>query len=82
MYDRLHHRDVRVAHQALQARPDDRLAADLPVLLGPIAAGAKPAPGGHHDGCDHAIHISRSTRYFGAESFDTLRAIDAPGINL
>jgi hypothetical protein len=60
-----------MAGEPLEARTDDGLAANLPILLGPFAAGAKPTPGSHHHGRDHAIHVSTSA----AKSFNR------PGVN-
>ena len=40
--------------QGGEARADHRLAQNLPVLLGPVAADAQPAAGCYDDRCDHA----------------------------
>jgi hypothetical protein len=50
----LHQRDIAVGGQSGEARTDHRLAQNLPVLLGPVTAGAQPAAGCHDDRCDHA----------------------------
>jgi hypothetical protein len=54
---RLHGRYAAVRGQRGQTWPDHRLAEDLPVLLRPVAAGAKPAAGCYDHGCDHACHL-------------------------
>ena len=79
---RLHHADTRMAHEPLQARTDDGLAADFPILLGACAASAEPAPGSHHDGRDQPIHISRSKRYLRARARHSKRRKGAHGISL
>jgi hypothetical protein len=48
MDDRLHRFDVGVAEEGGKGRPDHRLAADFPVLLGQFAAGATTP-----SGCDN-----------------------------
>jgi hypothetical protein len=46
-----------VSGQRRKARPDHRLAENLPVLLGQIPADAEPAAGRHDDGCHLACRM-------------------------
>ena len=56
MDHRLHRADLAVPGEQRQARPDHRLAGQLAVLLGQIAAGAQPASGCDNHGGDRGAH--------------------------
>ena len=58
VYDDAHGIDRRVGGKAGYHAAQKRLAAQRPILLGQAAAGARPAPGRHHQGCaaDHLFH--------------------------
>jgi hypothetical protein len=56
MDHRLHDGDSTVPGEGGKARPDDRLAQDLPVLLGHIPARPQPAARCHDHGCDPRCH--------------------------
>ena len=53
----LHQGDSAMAGEGGKARPDDRLAQNMPVLLGQIPARAQPAAPGHDHGCDRRCHV-------------------------
>jgi hypothetical protein len=52
MDHRLNRADLAVPGKQRQARSDHRLARQLPILLGPLTAGAEPAPGCDNYGGD------------------------------
>jgi hypothetical protein len=56
MDDRLHGADLAVPRKQRQARPDDGFPGQIPVLLGHLAAGAKPAAGSDDDGGNRGAH--------------------------
>jgi hypothetical protein len=56
MDHRLHEGDRIMPSEEGEARPDHRLAEDMPVLLGQIPARAQPAARCHDHGCDLPCH--------------------------
>ena len=58
MNDRLHGSDPGVSEEGEQSRANDRLAGDLPILFGNIAAGALATPARNNDRRDPARHES------------------------
>src|SRR5215467_15476135 len=56
MDHRLHEGDRIMPSEEGEARPDHRLAKDMPVLLGQIPARAQPAARCHDHGCDLPCH--------------------------
>src|SRR5579862_7215666 len=56
MDDRLHDADLRVAEEGAQSRTNHRLAGDIAILFGNIAAGAFAASGCDDDSSHHARH--------------------------
>jgi hypothetical protein len=59
--DRLHRGNFWMPGKCGKARPDDRLADELAILLGQISLGAKASTGRHDDRCNSDCHAPHPT---------------------
>src|SRR5512133_1580001 len=73
MDDGLNEGNTRVARQCGEARPDNGLAGDLPILLGHISARPQPATACHDDGCDTRSHVLSHSQMMVGHGFSASR---------